>query len=251
MIHKSPSGLKRAITSFHTPSQSQDSSPGEPRKKFWGMLQRKERWGLSWRGRLIVTASILMVFWLVFLEIYPFLAVTHRVDTNILVVEGWVHQYAARAAAEEFKSGNYQRIFTTGGPVNGSGGYINDYNTSASVGAGLLRKAGVADESVQMVPSRVMSRDRTYSSAIALRDWFREHNMSVHGINVVTEDVHARRTWLLFQEALGPGVEVGIISVPNPDYDASHWWRFSEGVREVMSEGIACIYAKFFFWPAS
>jgi uncharacterized SAM-binding protein YcdF (DUF218 family) len=96
-----------------------------------------------------------------------------------------------------------------------------------------------------------MSRDRTYSSAIALRDWFREHNMSVHGINVVTEDVHARRTRLLFQEALGPGVEVGIISVPNPDYDASHWWRFSEGVREVMSEGIAYIYAKFFFWPAS
>jgi hypothetical protein len=42
---------------------------------------------------------------------------------------------------------------------------------------------------------------------------------------------------------------VGIISVPDPDYDASHWWRSSDGVREVLDEGIAYIYAKFFFWP--
>ena len=114
-----------------------------------------------------------------------------------------------------------QRIFTTGGPVEGTGGYINDYHTSASVGADLLRKNGLANGSVQMVPSRVMDRDRTYGSAVALRNWFRDHNMAVSGINVVTEDLHARRTRLLFQKALGKDVTVGIIAVPNPDYDAS------------------------------
>jgi uncharacterized SAM-binding protein YcdF (DUF218 family) len=113
-----------------------------------------------------------------------------------------------------------------------------------------LRKNGIPDESLQMVPSRVMDRDRTYSSAVALRDWFREHNVSVQSINVVTEDAHARRTRLLFQEAFGKDVKVGIVSVPNPDYDAEHWWRYSEGVREVIGEGIAYIYAKFLFWPA-
>ena len=30
-------------------------------------------------------------------------------------------------------------------------------------------------------------RERTYSSAIALRDWFREHNTPVDNINVLTE----------------------------------------------------------------
>jgi uncharacterized SAM-binding protein YcdF (DUF218 family) len=164
-------------------------------------------------------------------------------------VEGWIHLYAIRASAEEFKAGSYQRIFTTGGPVVGSGGYVNDYQTSASVGADLLVKIRVPVELVQMVPSHVTGRDRTYSSAVALRDWFRDQNIGVHSINVVTEDVHARRTRLLFQEAFGKNVPVGIIAVPNPDYDSKHWWRYSEGVRDVFSEGIAYIYAKLFFYP--
>jgi uncharacterized SAM-binding protein YcdF (DUF218 family) len=181
------------------------------------------------------------------LNVQPFLAETHRVDTNVLVAEGWIHEYAIRRAVEEFKRGSYEHIYSTGGPVTGSGHYINDYQTSASVGADLLKNAGVPPEFVQMVPSRVMDRDRTYGSAVALREWFREHNMRVHSINVLTEDAHARRTRLLFQKALGKNVTVGIIAVPNPDYDARHWWRYSEGVKDVGSEAFAYIYARFFF----
>jgi uncharacterized SAM-binding protein YcdF (DUF218 family) len=182
--------------------------------------------------------------------VYSFLAVTHRVDTNVLVVEGWVHEYAIRAAVEEFRSNPYQRVLTTGGPVEGAGGYINDYNTSASVGADLLKKNGLPNELVQMVPSRVMDRDRTYGSAIALRTWFREHNMPVHSINVVTEDLHARRTRLLFQKALGHDTAVGIIAVSNPDYDSRHWWRYSAGVKDVVSEAASYIYARLLFYPS-
>jgi uncharacterized SAM-binding protein YcdF (DUF218 family) len=219
-------------------------------KKFFGIFTRKERWGLSWRGWLIMASLGFLSGTLLLLNIQPFLAETHRVNTNLLVVEGWIHNYAIRASVEEFKTGSYQRIFTTGGPVEGSGGYINDYNTSASVGADLLRGAGVPAESVQMVPSHVIGRDRTYNSAIALRDWFHEHNLSVRSLNVVTEDVHARRSQLLFAKALGPQISVGIIAVPHPDYDASRWWRYSEGVKDVLSEGIAYIYAKFLFYPS-
>ncbi len=169
---------------------------------------------------------------------------------NVLVVEGWIHEYAIRAALKEFQSNRYQRVFTTGGPVEGTGGYINDYNTAASVGADLLRKNGLPNESLQMVPSRVMDHDRTYGSAIALQNWFREHNMPVRSINVVTEDVHARRTCLLFQKALGHNVAVGVIAVPNPDYDPRHWWRYSEGVKDVFAESVAYIYARLiFFYP--
>ena len=219
-------------------------------QKFWGTFVRKERWGLSWRGWLIVFTGVILAFYVFLFRIYPFLAVTHRVDTNVLVVEGWIHEYAIRAAVEEFRSKFYQRVFTTGGPVDGVGGYINDYNTAASVGADLLRKNGLPNESLQMVPSRVMDRDRTYASAVALRTWFREHNLTVRGVNVLTEDVHARRTCLLFQKALGHNVAVGVISVPNPDYDANHWWRYSEGVKDVVAENVAYIYARLlFFYP--
>jgi DUF218 domain len=230
-----------------------ESSPlaqAPPPRAFWGLFDRKERWALSWRGRLILASALLLVGALVLKGVYPFLAITHRVNANILVVEGWVREYAIGAALKEFQSNHYQRVFTTGGPVPGSGRYINDFYTSASVGADLLKKAGVPDESLQMVPSRVIARDRTYSSAVALRNWFRHHNLAIHSFNILTEDCHARRTQLLYQEAFGKKVAVGIIAVSNPDYSPKNWWRYSDGVREVLGESIAYIYARFFFYPS-
>jgi hypothetical protein len=218
-------------------------------QKFYGILVRKERWGLSWRGRFVVLASVLLLGWLVFSEIHPFLAVTHRENSKFLVVEGWVRPYAIKAAVAEFKTGHYDRVFSTGGPVVGTGGYSNDYNTEASVGADQLRNAGVPTDALQMVPSRVWNRNRTYYSAIALRDWFSSHNVQVRSLNVLTEGPHACRTWLLFQEAFGSDVRVGIISIPHPDYDEKRWWHYSDGVRDMVGEVIAYIYAKFLFWP--
>src|SRR5436309_5765052 len=219
-------------------------------RAMWGMFDRKKRWSLSWRGRVVVASALLLVGAFVLKGVYPFLAITHRVDSNILVVEGWIHEYAIRVAVKEFQRNHYQRVFTTGGPVGGSGGYINDFYTSASVGADLLKKCGLPDERLQMVPSRVMDRDRTYGSAVALRNWFRDHNMAVSGIDVVTEDVHARRTRLLFEKALGKNVVVGIIAVPNPEYDGRRWWWYSEAVKGVGSEALAYAYARLFFYPS-
>ena len=50
-----------------------------------------------------------------------------------------------------------------------------------------------------------MDRDRTYGSAVALRNWLREHNVPVSGINVITEDLHARRYRLLFPKSARKG----------------------------------------------
>jgi uncharacterized SAM-binding protein YcdF (DUF218 family) len=213
-----------------------------------GLLIRRERWALSWRGQLILASALLLVGALCIKSVYPFLAITDPVNANILVVEGWIHEYAIRAAIKEFQSNHYQRVFTTGGPVLGTGGYINDFHTSASLGADLLRKNGLANGSVQIVPSRVMDRDRTYGSAVALRNWFRDHKMAVPGINIVTEDLHARRTRLLFQKAFGKDVQVGIIAVANVDYPANRWWHYSEGLEDVVSELAAYLYARLLFF---
>jgi len=226
------------------------SSSENPSQKLWGILGRKERWGLSWLGWLLVTSGVLLAVCLGLLMVHPFLAVTDRVNSKVLVVEGWIPRYAIRAGADEFNHGSYERIFTTGGPDSGSGGYVNDYQTSASAGAEALKEVGIPEDVVQMVPSHVIGRDRTYSSAVAFRDWLREHNMPIRSANVLTEDAHARRTRLLYQKALGKNIMVGVISVPNPDYNPKLWWRYSDGVREVIGESIAYIYAKLFFYPS-
>ena len=181
--------------------------------------------------------------------VYPFLAVTEKVPAEFLVVEGWIGEHAMREAVAEFGTGGYRTLVSTGGPVDGSGGYVNDFQTSASVGADVLRRIGAPADRVVMVPSRVLANDRTYHAALALREWLAAQPSPVTGLNVMTEEAHSRRTRLLYRLALGERVKVGVISVPNPDYDGRRWWRTSPGVREVMAESIAYAYAKFVFRP--
>jgi uncharacterized SAM-binding protein YcdF (DUF218 family) len=214
------------------------------------MIVRKPRWGLSWRGWLVLVVSGASSAAFLLWNLQPFLAETHRITADVLVVEGWVHEYTIRGAVNEFRNGSYHRVFTTGNPAVGNGGYVNDYQTSASVGAGLLQKNGLGSDLVQMVPSHVLDRDRTFASAVALREWFREHNMCVRSLNVVTEGAHARRTRLMFQEAFGKDVAVGVVAVANPDFDEKYWWRYSEGVKQISSEALAYLYARLFFRPS-
>ena len=204
---------------------------------------------MAWQGWLLFLLMSVLLGSVFLITVHPFLTPTERVDANTLVIEGWVHDYVIRAAAKEFMTGGYKQMFSTGGPSIGSGGYIGDADTAASVGAGELRSSGISSTFVQSVPSHVIGRDRTYYSAVALKDWLREHEINVGSFNIVGEDAHSRRTWLLFQEAFEDKAKVGIIAVPNPDYDAKHWWRSSEGFREITSETLAYLYARLFFHP--
>lgn len=217
--------------------------------KLWGMVTRKPRWAISLKGWLVLLVAVGVTCWLLVSNIYGFLAVNKPVISNLLVVEGWVHDYAIRRGVEEFRTGNYNGVFATGGPVAGTGAYTSDFKTSAHVGAGLLLSSGLPPESLVMVPSRVSSRDRTYGAALALKQYFQEQGTIVQSLNIVTENVHARRTRLLYQEAFGPDVKIGIIAASNPDYDPRRWWKCSPGVRDVMSETIAYLYAKILFRP--
>jgi uncharacterized SAM-binding protein YcdF (DUF218 family) len=212
-------------------------------------VELRARWGLSLRGWLTLFGISLCAILTIRVGIFPFLAVNAPLASDLLVVEGWIHKSAITAAACQIGRQNYQRVFTTGGPVQGTGPYSNDFNTSASVAFYRLIDAGVPKHLLQEVPCRVRDRDRTYSAALALGEWLEKNNLRPTNLNVVTESVHARRTRLLFQKALGPHIRVGIISIPPDEYSATNWWRYSEGTKEVISETAAYLYARFFFWP--
>lgn len=222
--------------------------PQPKRRAFLGLFDRKDRWSLSIRGWIVLTLVAIGSSALIIFQVHPFLAVTARVDAEDMVVEGWIDKYALCVAAAEFNSGRYRFVFTTGGRVEPSGPDNKAYNT-ASVDSGLLQKAGLPKAVIQMVPSRVRDRDRTYNAAMALRSWVQEHHPTIRKFNVVTEGVHARRTRLLYQKAFGNDFSIGVISVPNPDYPAKRWWKYSEGVKEIISEGAAYVYVRLFFHP--
>ena len=214
-----------------------------------GILIRKESWRLSVRGKILVLMALVGVLFAIHYFIYPWLAVTHRVSGEYLVVEGWIHNNGFVQAIQEFKKGGYAMILTSGCTILDKSDFGGNANF-ADWGAERLERAGISKDLVRPVPCWNDHVDRTYHSALAIQDWFRDHHITVTGIDIVTMGPHARRTRLLFQEAFGSKVAVGVIAVPDDAYDPRHWWRSSEGVRDVVGEAIAYVYARFFFYPA-
>lgn len=234
------------------PEELDESAPAPvppPRRRWGGMIERKERWGLTWRARAILLFSALLLALIFGLAIRPFLAVTARVPGNILVFEGWCHAFSAHQALLEMGANGYDYIYCTGGPVDGSGPYSGDQNTTAAVGAQELARAGMPVSRIRIAAARDFGRDRTYNSALALRAWLQAHGVSVTGVNIITEGAHARRSRLLFRRAFGPGTPVGVIAEQTPDFKPRTWWKTSEGVREVIGETIAYVYVRLFFHP--
>jgi uncharacterized SAM-binding protein YcdF (DUF218 family) len=216
-----------------------------------GLVSHKPRWGLSTRGWLIGLLVVVAGAIGATCAVQPFLAITARTNAEFLVVEGWVDDHAIFAALKEYQAGRYHETFATGGPMLVFGSFFNEFSSSAALTAHRLRRAGVPAEHVHSVPTPSVERDRTYSSALALRGWFRNQHIVVTRLDVLTEDVHARRTRLLFEKAFGPSVQIGVIAVPSPEYRAQRWWHYSKGVRDVLGECIAYLYARLFFHPPS
>src|SRR2546430_5906599 len=84
------------------------------------MLQTRQRWGLSVRGRLVVVALVLGVFLAGILYTHPFLAVTDRTGADVLGVEGWLPNYALEESIAEVRARPYR--------LRGAGGLPNPKN---------------------------------------------------------------------------------------------------------------------------
>jgi len=209
---------------------------------------RRERWALSSSGKLLVFALGFVVALVVLQGAHSFLAVTDRIPAETLIIEGSIPTYTLNQAASEFASGHYQRVLVVR-PVYDtvdkyeSGRYSGDYMAASLV------QCGVPHDSVDTLFCSVVEKDRTYHSALAVKHWLEQNGVWVKSIDVATLGPHARRSRLLYEKAFGKDTKVGVIALQDKNYDPNHWWRSSEGVREVLGEGIAYIYARFFFSP--
>jgi hypothetical protein len=237
---------RRVRSSAERPAR-QAEMPGK-RSALFGLVKRKEKWTLSTRGRLASLAIVLILGAAFVCWIHPFLAVTDPVDSRYLVIEGWIPNYALEESIAEFKSKPYQMIFTVGAdPLTGVN--IEEGDSVAIEAYNRLKWLGMNPDLIKPVPAHIKYRNRTFESAVALRKWIEENNIPVNSINVVTLGAHARRSRLLFEEAFEGHARVGIIAVENREYDPKRWWKYSEGVREVIGEGIGYLYARVFFHP--
>jgi hypothetical protein len=81
-----------------------------------------------------ITAAILAIFLIIFISditglidrLSTYLSKSEKADADLLVVEGWLPENAILKAAEEFRTGNYKKIVTTG--IYSSDPFFNLYS---------------------------------------------------------------------------------------------------------------------------
>jgi DUF218 domain len=176
-------------------------------------------------------------------NLHSFLAKNAPIDADLLVVEGWLPDYALKAVVKEFKQGSYRQVVTIGGPIP-CGSYLFQYKTFAELAAATLTAIGLEPNDVLAVPHNAESASRTYDMAIDLKQWLLSTNQEVNSLNLVTLGTHSRRSWILFRKSFEPQIDIGIIAVPPCHYDPLKWWQSSEGTRTILSEFIAYVYTR-------
>ena len=176
-----------------------------------------------------------------------YLAASAPEGRGLLVVEGWISREALRRAAERFRSGGYEHVVVTGGPLDGPecGG---DGPTYADRAAAELRRLGIEEPALVVVPAPPSAQNRTYRSAVSVRQWLQRTGRRIESVDVFSQGPHARRSRALYRLALGEGIRVGALSAP-PSYDIARWWRNSAGMKEVLSEALGYAWASCCFRP--
>jgi len=168
---------------------------------------------------------------------------------RVLVVEGWMDAGELEQAAAAIRRGRYERVVTTGGPIE-PWYDAGAWRSNATRAAEYLRSRGVPPAELVALPAPSVATDRTYENALMVRDWAARSRGPLDALDVYTRGVHARRSRMLYQLAMGPRVEVGVLAADPSAFDAAHWWRSSEAAKNLLGESIAVLWTKCCFWPA-
>ena len=109
-----------------------------------------------------------------------------------------------------------------------------------------LQEEGIPKNLIDAVPSPVSQNNRTLASAIMLSSYFESRNLPYSQVNIISEGIHARRTWISYKFAFRKQVkEVGIICV---NVDRSYNTGLpSYTHKEILRELGSIIYYKLFF----
>ncbi len=225
-----------------------DSAALPPRPIAAGLLRRRVCLVPTWRGWLALVLVIGGIAAIAVRFMGSFLIIHDRVTSSILVVEGWISPSDVREALAEFRSGPYTGLYVTGGPIEPESP-LASYGSYAGLTADVFQRLGADPATLHAIPAPAVARDRTYSTALALKTALRERGEPLTAINVMTSGMHSRRSRLLYEKAFGPGTRVGMIALDDRGFDRTRWWTTSAGFRAVTSEFIAYLYARFLFKP--
>lgn len=157
-------------------------------------------------------------------SIHDFLAVNSPVRSGLLVVEGWVPRWALDHVPPLIATGHYSQMVFVEYP-----NMLTLDEETLSDGRSLRRELDKTEIAIVAVKSVPLGH-QTYSGARAVKVWLTTEKKSIRKADVFTVGVHARKSRLLYREALGDDIDVGVIAAKPCDYDPKLWFVSPRGI---------------------
>jgi hypothetical protein len=111
---------------------------------------------------------------------------------------------------------------------------INNFNSNAELSRFRLMSMGIDSTQIKASPGKRVIINRTLTSALSFRDWLKTTKIDIKGINIISLGAHTRRTWMIYNKILHKRYEIGIISLPDYDFNHSRLYRLLKTVRETL-----------------
>ena len=215
----------------------------------FAIFRKRERWSTTWLGKILILTLFIIMAWLFVKNIYTFLAQNSPVSSEIMILEGFLPDFAIGESMKKFNEGNYKLMIISGKKMI-KGASLVPYENDGLYTAAILAKIGFDSTLIKVIGlENDVKQDRTYASAAAIMDWMSQNGLKPEAVNVVSLGCHSRRSRLLFEKAFDDEIKVGIISVPDIGYDPKVWWKSSYGFKIVLNELFALTYTYLFFRP--
>ena len=218
------------------------------------LFRRRQVWLPTWQGALLLVVVVAAASLIALRHLASYLAAQDPATTRdgggarTLIVEGWLDEDSLEAAIAVIGRSRYERVIVSGGPIDGwrEG---QSWPTYAERAADYLRRHGVASIPVVAVAAPESAQDRTFLSAVVVREWLRRQGGTIDAVDLFSGGVHARRSRLVFQMAFGPEVDVGVLAAAPRRYALERWWTTSDGVKAVLDEAISLAWTACCFAP--
>ncbi|MGE0019536.1 MAG: hypothetical protein AB7S72_07710 [Draconibacterium sp.] len=212
------------------------------------IFEKKECICLTWPAKILMLFFSLAIFYVLFTRFPLYLSKSNPVNGEFLVLDGQLPDYAIEQAITIFDQNKYKAIVVMGGRLP-SGHYITGKKTMAEITYSTFIALDFDSTKLILIKGQQVLKDRTYTSGLYLKKWFEEQKIQTTKIDILSVGCHAKRSQYLFQKALGNNFEIGVVAIKDKGYNINKWWKTSNGVRSVISEVIALIYATVFFHP--
>jgi uncharacterized SAM-binding protein YcdF (DUF218 family) len=156
---------------------------------------------------------------------------------DAIVVLGGGVEYRPFAAARLYKEGLAPKILIMDVDLN-STDKMELTQPERSVTRQILLQSGVPDGAIETVGHAVHS---TYQESVGVKEWAKQNGAK--RLLIATELFHTRRVrWLFHKQLKDAGIEVRLVAVAPPQYQATNWWQNEHGLIDFQNEWVKLPY---------